>query len=87
VTLVPRVKALLPVVVTAAAAAVLPLAAQPAYVPTPENVAARARFREMRFGMFIHWGIYSLLQDGEWVMNNRASRCPSTRRWRRSSVP
>ncbi len=75
-TLVPRVKALLPVVVTAAAAAVLPLAAQPAYVPTPENVAARARFREMRFGMFIHWGIYSLLQDGEWVMNNRGLTVP-----------
>jgi alpha-L-fucosidase len=29
---------------------------------------ARERFRQMRFGMFIHWGIYSLLERGEWVM-------------------
>src|SRR5262245_55552693 len=26
-------------------------------------------FREARFGMFIHWGVYSLLGRGEWVMN------------------
>ena len=25
-------------------------------------------FRESRFGMFIHWGIYSILGRGEWVM-------------------
>jgi len=25
-------------------------------------------FREARFGMFIHWGLYSLLARGEWVM-------------------
>ncbi|MCG8379539.1 MAG: alpha-L-fucosidase, partial [Proteobacteria bacterium] len=24
-----------------------------------------------RFGLFIHWGIYSVLGDGEWVMNNQ----------------
>lgn len=29
---------------------------------------ARENFRKMRFGMFIHWGIYSLLGRGEWVM-------------------
>lgn len=29
---------------------------------------ARENFRKMRFGMFIHWGIYSLLERGEWVM-------------------
>jgi len=26
-------------------------------------------FREARFGMFIHWGLYSLLGRHEWVMN------------------
>ena len=31
---------------------------------------AQAWFREARFGMFIHWGIYSLLGKGEWVMHN-----------------
>ena len=27
-------------------------------------------FREGRFGMFVHWGIYSLLGRAEWVMHN-----------------
>ncbi len=27
-----------------------------------------AWFREARFGMFIHWGLYSILGRGEWVM-------------------
>lgn len=27
-------------------------------------------FREAKFGMFIHWGIYSILGRGEWVMYN-----------------
>jgi alpha-L-fucosidase len=45
--------------------------AQEDYRPTPENLAARSWFQDAKFGMFIHWGIYSLLQDGEWVMHNR----------------
>ncbi|GIV60794.1 MAG: alpha-L-fucosidase [Rhodothermaceae bacterium] len=32
--------------------------------------ARRAWFREARFGMFIHWGVYSVLGRGEWVMEN-----------------
>ena len=31
------------------------------YVPTAENLAAREEFSEYRFGIFIHWGIYSML--------------------------
>jgi alpha-L-fucosidase len=27
------------------------------------------RFQDNRFGMFIHWGLYSLLGRGEWVMH------------------
>ncbi len=27
-------------------------------------------FRDAKFGMFIHWGLYSLLGKGEWVMFN-----------------
>jgi alpha-L-fucosidase len=46
-------------------------AGQAPYLPTAENRAARGWFQDAKFGMFIHWGIYSLLQDGEWVMNNR----------------
>jgi alpha-L-fucosidase len=41
------------------------------YTPTAENLAARQWFQDSRFGMFIHWGVYSVLGDGEWVMNNR----------------
>ena len=48
--------------------------AQPGYQPSPENVAARRWFQEARFGLFIHWGVYSVLGDGEWVMNNRKIR-------------
>jgi alpha-L-fucosidase len=25
----------------------------------------------MKFGVFIHWGIYSMMANGEWIMNNR----------------
>ena len=45
--------------------------AQPGYVPTKENLEARQWFEEARFGLFIHWGVYSVLGDGEWVMNNQ----------------
>src|ERR1700739_2184471 len=47
---------------------------------TPEQKNARLQwFREARFGMFIHWGLYSILAGrcegkevpgiGEWIMN------------------
>jgi len=45
--------------------------AQMAYTPTPENLKAREWFQDSKFGMFIHWGVYSVLGDGEWVMNNQ----------------
>jgi alpha-L-fucosidase len=38
----------------------------------PERIAAREWFRDARYGLFIHWGVYSLLGDGEWVMENRS---------------
>lgn len=41
------------------------------YTPTPENMKAREWFQDSKFGMFIHWGVYSVLGDGEWVMNNQ----------------
>lgn len=56
----------------AALAAAMLLAATPAaaqYTPTPENLQARKDFQDMRFGIFIHWGIYSLFGQGEWFMN------------------
>ena len=41
------------------------------YAPTVENLKARQEFREDKFGLFIHWGPFSLPGDGEWVMNNK----------------
>jgi alpha-L-fucosidase len=38
------------------------------YTPPRENLEARKWFEEARFGLFIHWGVYSQLGDGEWVM-------------------
>ena len=49
----------------------LELFAQPGYVPTPQNMQSRQEFSQARFGIFIHWGIYSMLGDGEWVMHNK----------------
>ena len=63
------VKILLPLgawaCITAAAAA------QPGYQPSPENLKARREFQDDKFGLFIHWGVYSVLGDGEWVLHNR----------------
>lgn len=45
--------------------------AQTGYVPTPENLQAREAFRNDRFGVFLHWGLYSMLATGEWTMTNK----------------
>jgi alpha-L-fucosidase len=45
--------------------------AQANYEPTAANLQARQWFQDAKFGLFIHWGVYSVLGDGEWVMNNR----------------
>ncbi|HEY5915818.1 MAG TPA: alpha-L-fucosidase [Chryseolinea sp.] len=41
------------------------------YEPTPENIKMREWFQDAKFGLFIHWGVYSVLGDGEWVMNQQ----------------
>ncbi len=41
------------------------------YQPSAENLENRAWFEQARFGVFIHWGVYSVMGDGEWVMNNQ----------------
>jgi alpha-L-fucosidase len=47
------------------------LHSQEKYTPTAENLKNREWFENARFGLFIHWGVYSVLGDGEWVMNQR----------------
>lgn len=46
-------------------------AQEQSYKPTPENLKSREWFENARFGLFIHWGVYSILGDGEWVMNQQ----------------
>ena len=47
------------------------------YTPTPENLKAREWFQDAKMGMFIHWGVYSLMGGGgeegiaEWIMQNK----------------
>lgn len=44
--------------------------AQTGYRPAPENLAARQQFADGRFGIFLHWGLYAMLGQGEWHMTN-----------------
>jgi len=50
-----------------------PLRAQETDVP-PGRLAAREAYADWKVGLFIHWGVYSVLMDGEWVMQNRGIR-------------
>ena len=48
--------------------------AQEAYVPAKENLVAREWFQNAKFGLFIHWGVYSLMGKGEWVLEREKIR-------------
>ena len=51
-------------------------AARAEYRPTPANLEARRWFEDARFGLFVHWGVYSILADGEWIMHTRRIGVP-----------
>ncbi len=38
--------------------------------PSEQRQAEQQDFRDDQFGIFIHWGVYSGLERGEWVMHN-----------------
>src|SRR6266545_674660 len=40
------------------------------YQPSAQNLKSRQWFQDARFGLFVHWGVYSVMGKGEWVMNN-----------------
>ncbi|HOA75169.1 MAG TPA: alpha-L-fucosidase [Phycisphaerae bacterium] len=40
-----------------------------------DRAARSAWFRDAKFGLFVHWGIYSVLGEGEW--NMKVSRIPA----------
>lgn len=71
----------LALVLTATPAGAAPPAAAPApYTPAPENLEARKHFQDMKFGLFIHWGVYAVPGGeykgkvvkgiAEWIMND-----------------
>lgn len=45
-------------------------ASEAPYTPSAENLAARAHFADSKFGIFLHWGLYSLFAQGEWYLQN-----------------
>lgn len=53
-------------IIVAAAAAF----AAKGYHPAVENLEARDWFKDAKFGLFIHWGVYSVAGKGEWVMEH-----------------
>lgn len=64
--------ALLAISVAMGAYSVTPKAtAEDHYVPTAENLEARKEFQDAKFGIFLHWGLYSMLATGEWTMTNK----------------
>ncbi len=51
--------------------------AQNGYTPTDENLKNREWFQDAKFGLFVHWGVYSVMAGGgdqgvaEWIMNQK----------------
>ena len=55
--------------ITAALLALPFICGAQSYVPAEENLKARAEFAGDKFGIFLHWGIYSMFGQGEWYLN------------------
>ncbi len=49
---------------------VIAASAQEGYVPSEAIKRAQQEFQDDKFGIMICWGVYSMLGDGEWVMNS-----------------
>jgi alpha-L-fucosidase len=51
--------------------------AQQGYTPSAENLASRLWFQDAKYGLFIHWGVYSIMGGGgdqgiaEWIMERK----------------
>ncbi|EHG25096.1 hypothetical protein HMPREF9332_00004 [Alloprevotella rava F0323] len=45
------------------------------YKPTQENIQSRNDFANEKFGIFLHWGLYSIFGQGEWYMTNENIDC------------
>ena len=55
----------------------MPDMAQTGYQPTEENLKNREWFQDAKYGMFLHWGVYSVMGGGgdmgiaEWIMDRK----------------
>lgn len=47
----------------------IPVMAAADYIPSEEIRQSQREFAADRFGIFIHWGIYSMFGQGEWYLN------------------
>jgi alpha-L-fucosidase len=63
------------------------VSAQTSYTPATENLTNRETFEDNKYGMFIHWGLSSVLGHGEWVMNNRRIKIEDYQRYLRVFNP
>lgn len=52
-------------------ALLLSLAVKAEYNPTDAVMKSRTEFQDDKFGIFLHWGIYAPLGQGEWAMKNQ----------------
>ena len=43
--------------------------AQKPYIPSEDNLKARQEFADSKFGIFLHWGLYSMFAQGEWYLS------------------
>jgi alpha-L-fucosidase len=54
-----------------------PVFSQADYVPAASNLEAREWFQDAKFGLFVHWGVYSVMGGGgdmgiaEWIMHRK----------------
>lgn len=64
-------KSLCSILLAAGLSFTLSASAQNDYIPSAGNLEARQTFQDNKFGIFIHFGLYSMLADGEWVMTNK----------------
>lgn len=61
--------------------------AQQTYTPDERNLVSRKTFQDNKYGMFIHWGLSSVLGNGEWVMQHRRIKIEDYRHYLRVFNP
>jgi len=64
-----KMKKLLFTAFAALVLSVIPAYAAGKYLPSEEVKLSQKEFSADRFGIFIHWGIYSMFGQGEWYLN------------------